>query len=67
MTLIALTSAKHSPGVTTAALACATAWSAYHESLLVEADPAGGDADTEEGGQEGHAARPVAPRWFEAS
>jgi hypothetical protein len=43
VTLIALTSAKHSPGVTTAALACATAWSAYHESLLVEADPAGGD------------------------
>jgi hypothetical protein len=43
VTLIALTSAKHSPGVTTAALACVTAWSAYHESLVVEADPAGGD------------------------
>jgi hypothetical protein len=43
VTLIALTSAKHSPGVTTAALACVTAWSAYHEALLVEADPAGGD------------------------
>ena len=43
MTLVALTSVKHSPGATTAALALATAWSADHEVVVVEADPAGGD------------------------
>ncbi|MEW6470656.1 MAG: hypothetical protein AB1679_00090 [Actinomycetota bacterium] len=43
MTLMALTSIKHAPGVTTAALAMATAWSADHEVVVVEADPAGGD------------------------
>jgi len=43
VTLIALTSIKHSPGATTAALAFATAWSADHEVVVVEADPAGGD------------------------
>lgn len=43
MTLVALTSIKHSPGVTTAALAMATAWSADHEVVVVEADPTGGD------------------------
>lgn len=43
MTLVALTSIKHSPGVTTAALALATAWSADHEVAVVEADPTGGD------------------------
>ena len=43
MSLIALTSIKHSPGVTTAALAFATAWSGDHEVVVVEVDPAGGD------------------------
>ena len=41
MAVIALTSAKGSPGVTTTALAMALAWS--RPVLLVEADPAGGD------------------------
>lgn len=43
MTTIALVSAKHSPGVTTAGLALVTAWSTDHDAVLVEADPAGGD------------------------
>ncbi|MBI2169367.1 MAG: chromosome partitioning protein [Actinobacteria bacterium] len=43
MTVVALTSAKHAPGVTTAALALASAWSVEDEVILVEADPAGGD------------------------
>ena len=42
MPLIALASVKSSPGVTTAALALASAWKAERR-LLVEADPAGGD------------------------
>jgi MinD-like ATPase involved in chromosome partitioning or flagellar assembly len=41
--LLALTSAKHSPGVTTAALAFAVASGPLPVSLVVEADPAGGD------------------------
>lgn len=41
MAVIALTSAKGSPGVTTTALAMTLAWS--RPVLLVEADPAGGD------------------------
>jgi hypothetical protein len=42
MPLIALASVKSSPGVTTTALALASAWKAERR-LLVEADPAGGD------------------------
>jgi MinD-like ATPase involved in chromosome partitioning or flagellar assembly len=41
--VLALTSAKHSPGVTTAALALAVAAGPQPVSLVVEADPAGGD------------------------
>jgi hypothetical protein len=41
--LIALASVKASPGVTTTALALATAWKAAPRRLLVEADPSGGD------------------------
>ena len=41
MTVIALASAKGSPGVTTATLALAATWPG--RALLVEADPAGGD------------------------
>jgi MinD-like ATPase involved in chromosome partitioning or flagellar assembly len=41
--LLALTSAKHSPGVTTAAIALALAAGPEPLSLIVEADPAGGD------------------------
>jgi MinD-like ATPase involved in chromosome partitioning or flagellar assembly len=41
MAVIALTSAKGSPGVTTTGLAMALAWT--RPVLLVEADPAGGD------------------------
>lgn len=41
--LLALTSAKHSPGVTTAAVALALAAGPNPVSLVVEADPAGGD------------------------
>jgi MinD-like ATPase involved in chromosome partitioning or flagellar assembly len=40
--LLALTSAKHSPGVTTAAVALAIAAGPIPRSLVVEADPAGG-------------------------
>lgn len=42
MPLIALASVKSSPGVTTTALALASAWKAERR-LLVEADPGGGD------------------------
>jgi|KBSSwiStaDraftv2_1062776.scaffolds.fasta_scaffold183933_3 hypothetical protein len=41
MPLIAMVSAKGSPGVSTAALACTLTWPA--PTLLVEGDPAGGD------------------------
>jgi hypothetical protein len=41
--LLALTSAKHSPGVTTAAIALALAAGPEPVSLIVEADGAGGD------------------------
>ena len=41
MALIAMVSAKGSPGVSTAALACTLAWSG--RTLLAECDPAGGD------------------------
>lgn len=41
--LIAVTSAKHAPGVTSAAVALAIAAGPIPASLLVEADPAGGD------------------------
>ncbi len=43
MTVLALASVKHSPGVTTAGLALAAAWSSEADVVLVEADPAGGD------------------------
>ena len=46
MTVVALTSAKGSPGVTTTALGLATAWPSVHPNrrvLLAEVDPAGGD------------------------
>jgi len=43
MPLIALASVKSSPGVTTAALALASAWKNAERRLLVEADPSGGD------------------------
>jgi hypothetical protein len=43
MTVVALTSAKHAPGVTTLALALTSAWADTGPALLVEADPAGGD------------------------
>ena len=43
MPLIALASVKSSPGVTTAALALASAWKTARRRLLVEADPSGGD------------------------
>ena len=42
MSLICLLSAKHSPGVTTAAVALAAAWP-ERSALVVECDPAGGD------------------------
>jgi hypothetical protein len=41
--LIALASVKSSPGVTTTALALASAWKTAPRRLLVEADPSGGD------------------------
>ncbi|GAB3818839.1 ParA family protein [Micromonospora zhanjiangensis] len=40
MAVIALVSAKGSPGVTTAALACTLSW--HHRVVLAECDPAGG-------------------------
>ena len=48
MTVLAVSSVKHSPGATTLALALTTAWSSVEVSehppvILVEADPAGGD------------------------
>jgi len=41
MAIIAMVSAKGSPGVSTSALACTLAWSG--RTVLVECDPAGGD------------------------
>lgn len=41
--LLAVTSVKHAPGATTAALALAVAAGPLPASLIVEADPAGGD------------------------
>ncbi len=43
MAIVAVTSVKGAPGVTTAALALASVWPAQRDVLLVEADPAGGD------------------------
>ncbi len=43
MTLVALGSAKGSPGVTTAVAALAARWPGDRRLLVVEADPAGGD------------------------
>lgn len=43
MSVIAIASAKSSPGTTTAALALAHVWPADRRVLVVEADPAGGD------------------------
>lgn len=43
MSVLALASAKGSPGATTAALLLAASWPAPRRALLVEADPAGGD------------------------
>lgn len=43
MSVIALCSLKGSPGATTAALALATSTTLRADTLLVEADPAGGD------------------------
>ena len=43
MTVLALLSAKHSPGVTTAAVAFAAALASEAHPIVVEADPAGGD------------------------
>ncbi|MBF9128475.1 ParA family protein [Plantactinospora sp. S1510] len=40
MAIIALVSAKGSPGVTTAALACTLSW--HHRTVLAECDPSGG-------------------------
>lgn len=41
MALIAMVSAKGSPGTTTAALACTLSW--FQRTVLAECDPAGGD------------------------
>ena len=43
MSLVALVSAKGSPGVTTTALALAGTWPENRRVLLAELDPAGGD------------------------
>lgn len=43
MTVVALCSLKHSPGVTTLGLALTTAAACLGQAALVEADPAGGD------------------------
>lgn len=43
MPLIALASVKASPGVTTTALALASAWKTAQRRLLIETDPCGGD------------------------
>ena len=43
MNVVAFTSAKHAPGVTTTALAFATAAAETRDVLLIEADAAGGD------------------------
>ena len=49
MSLVALTSAKHSPGATTAALALAATWPPPRRALVVECDPAGGDLAAQQG------------------
>lgn len=49
MSVIALTSPKHSPGVTTATLALAATWPESRRCVLVEADPAGGDIAANQG------------------
>lgn len=43
MSLVALLSAKGSPGVTTTAVALAAGWPAGRSAVVMEADPAGGD------------------------
>lgn len=43
MSVLALASAKGSPGVTTAALALAVGWPSDRQAVVVELDPAGGD------------------------
>jgi hypothetical protein len=43
MAVVAMTSVKGAPGVTTAALALTSAWPVHRRAVLVEADPAGGD------------------------
>ncbi|MGH9283318.1 MAG: hypothetical protein ACRD0S_10340, partial [Acidimicrobiales bacterium] len=43
MSLVALISAKGSPGVTTAAVALAAGWPVARSTVVVEADLAGGD------------------------
>ncbi|MDP9404529.1 MAG: hypothetical protein M3P85_14685 [Actinomycetota bacterium] len=43
MTVLALLSAKHSPGVTTSGLAFTAALAEEGDAVLIEADPAGGD------------------------
>lgn len=43
MTVVALASAKGSPGVTTATVAVAAQWPPPRQAVLVELDPAGGD------------------------
>lgn len=43
MSVLALASAKGSPGVTTTALALAASWPSDRRAVLVELDPAGGD------------------------
>lgn len=49
MSLVALTSAKHSPGATTAAVALAATWPPPRRALVVECDPAGGDLAAHQG------------------
>lgn len=49
MSVIALTSPKHSPGVTITALALAASWPESRRCVLVEADPAGGDIAANQG------------------
>ena len=44
MTVVALASIKHAPGVTTTAVALAAAWG--DDTIVVEADPSGGDIAT---------------------
>ncbi len=49
MSLVVLASAKHSPGVTTAALALAATWPSPRRALVLEWDPAGGDLAAQQG------------------